>query len=312
MRDPHRDEMAWQDRLAQAAIQKEKREGRFVDPAERLELERQAFRDISRIGDLSREGPEPPPKELSFIERHIWTDYHANNNSPRSFVAALADHRIALATVTKEEADRSHREAEFAKAIGNYAPRSREGEIVAVTEPGPILRREGEPVEARRVYRLNERTTGDDYNKVEQFLEPVRSQLRGLDATKEMLNVRGADRAAFWEAVRLENAQRDRGGAPTVGSGIRIAPVLGAAERISGKALKALDLVGDALESLLAPVLTPEQKREGARAQAARAADNAEKIELSQYLADLEQRRQRQEREQETTPQRQRETERER
>jgi hypothetical protein len=308
MRDPHRDEMAWQDRLAQAAIQKEKREGRFVDPAERLELERQAFRDISRIGDLSREDPEPPPKELSFIERHIWTDYHANNN----FIAALADHRIALATVTKEEADRSHRQAEFAKAIGNYSPRYREGEIVAVTEPGPVLRREGEPVEARRVYRLNARATGDDYNKIEQFLEPVRSQLRGLDATKEMLNVRGADRAAFWEAVRLENAQRDRGGAPTVGNGIRIVPVIGAAERISGKALKALDAVGNALESVLAPVLSPEQKREGARTQAARAADTADKIDLSQYLADLEQRRQRQEREQDATRQRQRETERER
>lgn len=309
-RDPHRDEMAWQDRLAHAGIDKEKIERRFVDPAERLELERQAFRDISKIGDLSREDPAPPPKELSFIERHIWTDYHANNNSPRSFIAALADDKIALAIVTKEEADRSHRQAEFAKAIGNYAPRYREGEIVAITEPGPIFRREGDPVEARRVYRLNERTTGDGYNKVEQFLAPVRSQLHGLDATKEMMSVRGADRAAFWDAIRLENAQRDRDGAPTVGKGIRIGPVLGAAERISGNALKALDAVGNALESILAPVLTPEQKREGARTQAVRAADAADTIDLSRFLADREQDRQRQEREQETT--RQRDTERER
>jgi hypothetical protein len=304
-RDPYRDEMAWQDALAKAAIEQEKVEGRFAEPSERLEIERQAFRDLSTVGALKRADDQPAPEHLVGIEKRIWTDYHDSAN-PHSFVAVLADHRIALAVVTKEEAERSHREAEFAKAVGNYAPRYREGETLAVTEPGGIFRRNGQPVEARRVFRLNLRTTGDDRDKIEQFLEPVRNQLRSLDATKEMLEVRGADRAAFWESIRLENAQRIWDYAPAGGKGIRIAPVLGAAERISGKALKALDLVGNALESVLAPVLTPEQKREGALTSRERAADTADKIDLSQYLADRELARQRQEREQDAAQQRQR------
>ena len=36
--------------------------------------------------------------------------------------------------VTKEEAERSHRQAAFAREIGNFSPRYREGEIVAITE----------------------------------------------------------------------------------------------------------------------------------------------------------------------------------
>jgi Relaxase/Mobilisation nuclease domain len=306
MRDPHRDDMAWQDALTKAGIEKEKIERRFVNPGERLELERQLFRDLGKIGILNRESPVPPPKELSFIERHIWKDYHANSNSPHAFVAALADHKIALATVTKEEADRSHREAEFAKAVGNFAPRYREGEIVAMTEPGPTFRREGEPVELRRIYRLNARTTGDDRDKIEQFLEPVRNKLWGIDATKEMLNARGADRAAYWEAFRLENSQRIANDAPAGGKRINITPAIGAAERTAGQALKVLDVVSNSLEAVLAPVLTPEQRRAGAQTERERAADAAEKIDLSQYLADLAQRRQRHETEQQATRQRQR------
>jgi hypothetical protein len=248
----------------------------------------------------------PPPKELSLIERHIWKDYHANSNSPHAFVAALADHKIALATVTKEEADRSHREAEFAKAVGNHAPRYREGEILAISEPSPVFRREGEPVESRRIYRLNARTTGDDRDKIEQFLEPVRSKLGGIDATKEMLNARGEDRAAYWEAIRLENSQREGNRAPPIRSGIDITPAIGAAERMAGQALKVLDVVSKSFEAVLAPVLTPEQKRAGAQTARERAADAAEKIDLSQYLADLAQRRQKHESEQEASRQRQR------
>ena len=295
MRDPVREEISWQDKLAKAAIEKEKVERRFAEP---LEVERQAFRELGEVRLLRQKGDHPPPEHLTNIEKQIWSDYHESNNA-RSFAAALADRKIALASVTKDEAYRSHREAEFAKAIGNFAPRYREGEILAVTEPGPIFRREGEPVEARRVYRLNTRTTGDERYQIDQFLKPVRNQLRGLDETKEILRERGADRSAFWASIRLENAERGRDSGRTAGNAIRLAPVARVAERVSGKALKSLDLVGNALESVLAPVLTPEQKREGARTTRERAADAADKIDVSQYLADRELARQRQEREQE-------------
>lgn len=308
MRDPNREEMSWQDKLAKAAIEKEKVERRFAEP---LEVERQAVRELGEVGLLRRKGDHPPPEHLSNIEKRIWLDYHERNNA-RSFVAALADHKIALASVTKDEADRSHREAEFAKAIGNYAPRYREGEILAITEPGPVFRREGQPADTRRVYRLNTRTTGDEGYQIEQFLKPVRNQLRGLDETKEILRERGADRSAFWAAIRLENSERGRDGARTPGKAIRLAPVTRVAERISGKALKSLDLVGNALESVLAPVLTPEQKREGARTMRERAAAAADKIDMSQYVADRELARQRQEQEREAARQRQRDDQRDR
>lgn len=45
-----------------------------------------------------------------------------------------------VAAVTKEEAERSHRQAEFAKALGNYEPRFKKGEIVIITEERPEYR----------------------------------------------------------------------------------------------------------------------------------------------------------------------------
>jgi hypothetical protein len=315
MGDPHREEMAWQDALDKAAIEKERLERAFVEPGRGMgtdatvELERQAFQDLSSVGTLKRKGDHPPPQHLNSIEKQIWTDYHDSVNA-RTFVAALAEHRIELAIVTKEEADRSHREAEFAKAVGNYATRYREGEILAITEAGPIFRREGEPVEARRVYRLNERTTGQNCNKVERFLDPVRSQLKGVDATKEMLNVRAGDRAAYWDRIRLDNAQQTNRFAPKKGKTARAPAALGqAAERRLGKAL---DTVGNVIESFLAPVLTPEQKREGARTTRERAEEAADTIDLSRYLSDREVSRQSHENESEAARQRQRDDGRER
>ena len=119
-----------------------------------------------------------------------------------------------------------------------------------------------------------------------------------------MLNARGEERAAFWEAIRSENAQRRRDISPTIGKGIRITPVLGAAERIAGAALKPLDVVGNALESLFAPTLTPKQKRDAARTAAERATEAADKLDLAQYLAEREAARQRQEQEREVARQR--------
>lgn len=188
--------------------------------------------------------------------------------------------------------------------------RHREGEILAITEPGPIFRREGEPVEARRIYRLNERTTGQDRNRVEPFLKPVRNQLKGVDATKEMLNVRAGDRAAYWDRSRLDNAQQTNRFAPKKGKTARAPAALGqAAERGLGKTL---DTIGNVIESFLAPVLTPEQKREAARTTRERAEETATTIDLSRYLSDREVSRQGQETESEAARQRQRDDGRER
>lgn len=313
MRDPHRDEMAWQDALFKAAIEKEKVEREFVDPTKRLEIEKQAFRELSGVGFLHRKADHPLPIDLSRIEKRIWTDFH-DSASAHELVRTLADHRIALAVVTKDEADRSHREATFARAIGNYAPLYREGEIVAVTEWGATYSRDGQNVKARRVFRLDARTTGEDQPQIERKLRPVRGQLQGLDATKEMLNARREERAE----LRLQQAQDIRRGAWSGRNKLgqmllATANTGGRAAKSSGRVVsKTLDSVSDLIGSVLAPTLTPEQKRAGAETQAERAADAAEKIDLSQYRADLALRRQRQQQEMDFSQQQPRDDDRER
>lgn len=327
MRDPHRDEMAWQDALAKAAIEKEKVERRFVEPKPPGEspfappktllhpmLNRTApefwFEDVARQVSRDKKSYDPP-EHLKGFALEIWTTYRKSRDIFE--FAGMLESKAHLACVTKEEADRSHREAAFAKEIGRFAPVYKEGEIVLVKEPGNLYRRGEEIVEPQRVYRIDKRTTGRDPRAIETFLAPLdRKQLQGIDATKERLNSRTADRTEYWEAIRLENAQRRKDGAPALDNTIRIAPVLGAAERISGKALKTLDVVANTVESLFAPILTPEQKREAAQTARERAAETADKIDLSQYRDQREQARQRQEQEQETTRQRHREAERER
>lgn len=313
VRDPHREDMAWQDALRKAGIEKEKVERQFVDPTRRLndqhEIERQAFRHLSSVGGLKRELDHPAPQDLTNVEKRLWTAFHESGNA-HAFLEALAEQKIALAIVTKEEADRSHRQAEFARAVGNFSPRYREGQIIAVTEPGPIFRRDSELVEPRRVYRLNERTTGTDTRIVEDFLKPVRNQLQGLDATKEILNARGAERAAYWEAVRLENAQEPGRHGRAFSKDVQMpARVEKTAERAAGKLL---DLVGDTLESILLPKLTPEQKRDGERATRERAADAVEATNRSKLIAERTEARRRQQEEQELARQRQRDDGRER
>jgi hypothetical protein len=61
-----------------------------------------------------------------------------------------------FAAVTKEEAYRSDREAEFAKAVGNRAPRFKEGEIVIVAEPPLEYRRDDQTFIPSRLHKLDQ------------------------------------------------------------------------------------------------------------------------------------------------------------
>jgi hypothetical protein len=87
--------------------------------------------------------PERPPKDmlnhLKGIPAKTWTAWHQRDNA-QAFSAALKEQGISLACVTKEEAERSRREAAFARELGRYAPRYREEEIVAIAEPGLAYR----------------------------------------------------------------------------------------------------------------------------------------------------------------------------
>ena len=89
-----------------------------------------------------------------------------------------------------------------------------------------------------------------------------------------------------------------------LGRDSKISAALGKiAERTIGKTL---DLVGEALESLVAPQLTPEQKRDGEAAAHEGRAEAEDRIDLSRYAAEHSQERQRQAQEREAGPHRDR------
>ena len=102
--------------------------------------------------------------------------------SAESFAAALDERGMSLARVDGDEAAASQRAHAFARALGNYAPRYDEGQIVVVTSFG-------------NVHKLNERTTG-------QTADAIEKRLGTLDPAA-LLNVTDT-RAVMKEAARVE------------------------------------------------------------------------------------------------------------
>jgi len=234
-----------------------------------------------------------------------------------AFAAELDAKGITFARATKEEADRSQREADFARAVGNYSPRLKEGEIVIVSEPGNEYRREGEITKPRsRIHKL-------DQSLAEKFVKGLGNgdKLQGIDATTKASDQRAQQRAADWQAIRLARATNTKrrarplparaiakaivkgpltvAGAPVKALGVVTTPAL-ALNVIS----KPLELLGNVFEGLFAPKLTPEQIREGEIAARERQDQAEDKIDLSRYVADRE--RDRQQRDQEREAKRQR------
>jgi len=124
----------------------------------------QAERDRQQIPD----GPD----NLKGPALHIWNARHCSD-SARAFAAALDEQQIALATPTKDEAQRSHMNASFAREVERFAPEYRDGEILAVTLE-------------RQVYKLTPRNTGKTRAEMDAFLAPLdRSELQGIAATQE-------------------------------------------------------------------------------------------------------------------------------
>jgi hypothetical protein len=294
-------EIAWEEALARAAIEKEKKERRFVEPTQEQIREQGAREKLwpvnapvnektatspqYHIHDAAREATKTEqvpvmPEKLYGAAKTIWTAYNirmwerkdgqeipVRERDPNAFKRKLEEEGIALASVTKDEADRSHREAEFARAVRSYAPSYREGEIVAVTTQG-------------HVHKLGQRTTGAEPRQVEQFLKTLdRTQLLGIEATKETLRERSAQRIVEVQGFRdlLKGAKLadrfERAGKPgrqgramsgrdnslpKVGRMVASAGIAAAGGVIEGVARTAEGILG-----ILDPVLTPTQKLEG-------------------------------------------------
>jgi hypothetical protein len=151
---------------AQAAM-RDYQEHRREERREIWEQERAA-----QQAERERQPIPADPQNLKGAALHIWNAC-ARSDSARAFAAALDEQQIALATPNKEEAQRSHMNASFAREVERLSPEYRDGEIIAVTLEG-------------RVYKITPRNTGMDRDQLEAFLAPFdRSQLQGIAATQD-------------------------------------------------------------------------------------------------------------------------------
>ena len=217
----------------------------------------------------------------------------------KAFAEALEQKGIAFAVVTPEESYRSHREQAFARAAGRTSQFFQPGEIVAVTEPGLLYHRNGEWNALPRVHKLDQ-TQAAQYLK---FLSLDTSQLKGIDATKAMLDNRAQTRAAHSQDIRLDNATWMKDWAPERSPKDRSFPALqrGALAKGGKIADYVANIIGEAIEMLGnmfgATAMTPEriQAAVDARDRAAKQQD----IDLARFRIDADYRRQVQARERE-------------
>lgn len=222
----------------------------------------------------------------------------------QAFAKALDDQGIKFARATKEEADRSHRQAEFAKAVGNYAPRFNENEILVVTEQRPEYRREGAIIVPRRLYKI-------DQSLAEKYVKALAKteKLQGIDATLKASDERAQQRREYWEKVRMDRAtgrrpidprhMAKRTGTKTIRGlkkGVAASiPAATEAVRAASTIKRGLNTVAGSLEALFVPKLTPEQIHEGEKAKVRRDAQAEETIEFTRFNAEHAQHREQRE-----------------
>jgi hypothetical protein len=314
-RDPVRDEIQWQDALDKAAIAKEKTERQFVEPKEREPEEIRAGRERGQSGSREeRAWPIHPPQHQSWpgFERastdatddhraenlkgpaaHAWEAW-CQSDSAKAYAAALDDKGIMFAAVTGEEAYRSHREADFARAIGRSSQRLKEGEIVIVTEQRPEYRRDEQTIEPPRIHKL-------DQSLAYKFVKGLDDEnpLPGIDATLKASDERAHQRRVDREAHRLEKATSAKDFSREIPRDLTegVRKTVRVADNLLGGIGAGVHVVADALDSLLSPKLTPEQIREGEINQDRREAEAEASIDYSRYTAELAQQRQQQENE---------------
>jgi MobA/MobL family len=196
-RDPAKEQIAWEDALAKTAIEKERQERQFVEPMTRTapQQDRQQPPARPRSGDqliirVAETAMRDPRQQ------------HGESVNPAAFKDALEKSCLGLASVTPEEAAKSHREGKFAKELGRYAPVYQPGEIVILREP----RSDGSM--GGRVHKLDQ-TKAEDYLRC---LALDKSQLQGVEATKQTLDERAQNRRRMMDAAKMRKARGPRRG----------------------------------------------------------------------------------------------------
>jgi hypothetical protein len=263
--DRDRYDRAWQDAVAKAGIETA------------VEKERSERRQVANDRDA------PAPIGIRGDGEQLWRAYNTTHNA-EAFQESLTTRGLYLARVTEDDVRHSQTFNFTTKLQGAYSPILKEGEYVVLNERG-------------RLYRLTERTTRDDPATIRKFM--------GALDTKPVGSV--------WETRREIEERRIKAidprpftGTPAykVNQGVSqaIHGVVRSVDKVYvgvGSSLQAAGQVtefgANAVESLFAPRLTPEQKHEGERAVRTKAAESESKVDLSQLMADLAEQHRREE-----------------
>jgi len=287
--DRDRADQTWQDAVIKAAIEKEKVERQFVEPErdkEEARGRRKREREQERLDAFLKSLPALDPESVGGQIREIY----GRSDDARSFKAGLEEKRLYMAVVTPDEARWIQRGNPYLQEPGKFAPRSLEaGEFVVLNEQGHI-------------YQLNLRNTGKKRAEVEAFLGTLdRKELEGVDAARKTIQSRADEREILRQAFRdissvgllhrerkvkdgLVQAERTK---DTPRDSLDVSSL-----RVVGKIL---DVAASAFESLLSPVLTPEQKRDAAIASHERVIAAANETEVARHQTEIAHDRQREE-----------------
>jgi hypothetical protein len=222
-------------------------------------------RPLNAPDDLNKERSLRFPEQPNAVR--IYEAFNRNRNDPKAFAAALDEHGILLACVTKMEADRSYRSAAFAKELNRFSPSYKDGEIVAIAPDA-------------RVYKLDDRTTDADPRDLEKFFKKLdKTQLPSIHSVTKTMRERAEAREAAVQLTRLiypvKRPEFERSLAIElrhITRDVRYAASTGIyrAWQAGSVVGKVLEFGADIFESFFAPTLTPEQRYQGEMAARAR------------------------------------------
>ena len=178
-------EREWQDAVAQAAIEKEKIECRFVElPPER-----------GTLPPPPQQQPPPPAPELGRTAGEIRLAYTLTRTG-QQFANALEDRGLILANTTAADAERlnkweARRMKEQERELQDYQ-KYRTGELVVVNQHGDV-------------YKLTRSNTGDDAKARAEHLKDIdRAALLSVTAAQSAMQQFRQDRREEKEATRAD------------------------------------------------------------------------------------------------------------